>query len=504
MRRGRARKKQQSPDVSPPERGLHAGPTAPYAPLTDAEVARLIDTTVDLLESSGVVFERGGEAEQIFLAAGCQIDEQGVTRIPASVTRAALETCAKSTRLFDRNGENPITIDCDHTWFMPGMTCINAYDLDTGESRPSTREDLALATRLADALPEIDGVCIAMKNVAQSDQFGEIDEFACMMENTIKPLEYLCEFASSLEAVIDMAAAVRGGQDALRDKPYFLHIITPLPVNFANIHSDQIITATRAGIPACSGTLSIGAASSPITLAGCLVHSLMTDFAAMVLGQLAQPGCFCVGCSDVNFMEPATGAIGSFAQTSLADAAACQIRRTLGFPSLTGTGGCSVAQRFNQDAVFEISSNMTQAFYSRPATMDYCGSLDQGLTYSLHALLLCNDMAALLRKMWEGARIGDDQMAIEQIKEVGPTGNFLALQHTVDNCRTQVWNSRYFGANIPLSNNGMPDLDLIERLDADLQSLLAELDTPALPETVAARVGVILDAHRHLTKNTGL
>lgn len=499
MRRAKPQRRRDKANAAPDDRGLHLGPTAPYAPLSDAEVTRIIDTTCQLLADSGVVFEPGTEADDLLRAAGCSLSPDGLVRIPVEVTRAALASTARYTELWNRDVSGSIRIDCDHTWFMPGMTCIAIYDLETGEPRPGTRDDLALAVRLADSLPQIDGACIPVKNVTQSDQFGEIDEFACLMENTTKPLEYLCEHSSSLEAAIDMAAALRGSRAALRDRPYFLHIITPLPVNFAKDHIDQILTATRAGVPVCVGTLSIGGASSPITLAGCITHSLMTDFAAIVLGQLAAPGSFCMGCADVNFMEPATGAIGSFSQTALGDAAICQIRRALGFPSLTGIGGCSVAQRFNQDAVWELSSNMVQAFYSRPATMDYLGSLDQGLTFSLHALLLCDDLAALLRKMWQGVPVSQEQLAADLIREVGPTGNFLARQHTVDHCRAQVWNSRYFAANIPLSNNAIPDEDLIDRLDADLRARLAKLKQPTLPAALARQIATILDRYRDTT-----
>ncbi|MBW7920786.1 MAG: trimethylamine methyltransferase family protein [Rubellimicrobium sp.] len=467
MRRGRSRQIETDTTPSAPVR-RHAGPTAAYDPLSDAQADRIIDTAIMLLAESGVVFDPGTRADALLRDAGCDLDGEGIVKIPESVTRRALETVAKQAVIHDRNGENPVTISAEETVFMPGMTCIAVYDADTGRSRPSNRDDLAAVTRLADGLPNIDAVCVAVKNVADSTMHGEIDEFVCMMENTTKPLEYLCEHPESLDAVIEIATALRGSAQALAERPYFLHLVTPLPVHFAQIHIDQIIAAAEAGVPVGVGTLPIGGASSPITLAGCLVHALMTDLAAIVLGQLVAEGCFCIGCSDVFFMEPATGAIGSFAQTTMADMAACQVRRRLGLPSLTGSGGCSVARRFNQDAVWEISANMMQMFYNRPATCDYLGSLDQGLTYSDHALLLCDDMAGLLRKLWEGMEVSDEMIGTGLIRELGPKGQFLAAQHTVDNCRTQVWNSRYLGANIPLGNGGLPDLDLMERLAVDL------------------------------------
>ena len=191
-------------------------------------------------------------------------------------------------------------------------------------------------------------------------------------------------------------------------------------------------------------------------------------------------------------MEPATGAIGSFSQTSMADMAICQVRRELGIPPLTGTGGCSVARRFNQDAVWELSSNMMQMFYNRPATCDYLGSLDQGLTFSEHALVLCDDLAGLLKKMWEGLRVSPEQIGTELIQELGPRGQFLAEPHTVDNCRAQVWDSRFLGASFPLSNNDLPDEDLLQRLDQDVKERALQPPPPGLDPAVRAKAQAVL------------
>jgi trimethylamine:corrinoid methyltransferase-like protein len=213
----------------------------------------------------------------------------------------------------------------------------------------------------------------------------------------------------------------------------------------------------------------------------------------MVLAQLVRRGSFCIGSSDVCFMEPATGSIGNFAQTALADMVMCQVRRQLDLPSFTGAAGYSSARRFNQDAVMELATTMMQVFYSRPATIDYLGSLDQGLTYSLHALLLCNDLAGLLRTMWQGVRIDAEMLALDIAQEVGPRGNYLAQVHTASHCREQLWASRYFGANMPLSNDTRPDRDLDARIDADLREVLKNHQPAALDAGVAAQMRAVRD-----------
>jgi len=471
--------------------GLHYGATAPYEPITGEQAQQLIDSAIVLMRDSGVAFEPGSEALSILRAAGCAASDDGVVRFQPERVRDALDSVAKSARLWDRNGTRGIDLDCRHTWFIPGMTCIKVYDLDSGEPRDSTGEDLATITRVADALANIDAVCIACKNVTRSDIHGEIEEFSIMAANTIKPLEYLCEQPSSLGVVIEMAAAIRGGRQELFDKPYFLQIITPLPLNYHAMHTDQLIQAVRAGVPVSIGTLPIGGASTPITTAGSIVNSLATDFAAMVLAQIVRRGSFCIGSSDVCFMEPATGSIGNFAQTSLADLIMCQVRRRLGLPSFTGAAGYSGSSRFNQDAVAELAASMLQSFFSRPATLDYLGSLDQGLTYSLHGLLLCHDLAGLLRTMWQGVQIDESTLALDLACSVGPRGNYLAQQHTVDHCREHLWQSRYFGPNMPLGGSGSANSDLEARIGRDLRQIIENHHPQPLDIELTARLAAI-------------
>jgi trimethylamine:corrinoid methyltransferase-like protein len=486
-RKARAARK----DDAPADVGLHVGPTAPYDPLPEADAQRLIDTTFELMRDVGVGFEPDPEVMRLFSEAGCSVSDEGLVKFDPGLVKQAIASVAKSVKLWNRSGSDYIEIDNRHTWFVSGMTAIQVFDLESGESRSSTRDDLVTITRVADALPNIDAVCVSCKNVERSDIYGEIDEFAALAENTSKPLEYLCENAASLEVVIDMASAVRGGRDALAEKPYFIQFVTPLPLYYAKAHTDQIITAVKAGVPVATGTVTIAGASAPITMAGCLTHCLATDLAAIVLAQLVRPGAFCIGGSDAAYMEPATGGRGGFPQLLLSDMALCQICRVLGIPQITGVGGEARARRFNQDAAFEIATNMMQTFHSRPATCDYMGLLDQGMTFSLHALLYANELAGLNRRMWRGLRVDDDTLAMDLTRQEGPRGNYLAQPHTAEFCRAEVWGTRYFGGKQPVSTSVLPDCDLFERVDADLREILANHRPEPLAESIRSEIASI-------------
>ncbi len=191
--------------------GLHHGPTPSYSPFSKDDAKRIIDATFDLMSQTGVGFDPEPCLMDRLGDAGCDVSPDGLVKFPIELIRRSLDTVAKSVRLWNRDGSGFIVIDNQHTWFIPGMTCIKAYDGETGEARDSNRADLATVTRVSDALRNIDAVCVSCKNVGESNIHGEIDEFSVLAENTTKPLIYLCEFAESLGVVIDMATAIRGG-----------------------------------------------------------------------------------------------------------------------------------------------------------------------------------------------------------------------------------------------------------------------------------------------------
>jgi trimethylamine:corrinoid methyltransferase-like protein len=465
-----------------------------YGLLSEADVQKIIDASFQLLRETGVAFEPDPRALDRFSDAGCDISAEHTVRFETDLVRECLETTAKEAKIWNRDGSDCLELRKGTTSFMPGMTCIQVFDLETGALRSSTRDDIATITRVADALPEIDGVCVMVKDVPDSTLHGEIGEFVAMAENTTKPLEYLCEKSAAFDAVIEMAAAIRGGMDRLEQKPYFVHIITPLPLYYAQTHTDQIIRAAECGIPVHMGTISIGGVSTPYTVAGCVTHSLATDFAGMVLSQLVRKGSYCIGCSGNSFLEPLRGNVGNAIPGQLADLAMRQVLDHFGLPPLLGGGGTSRARRFNQDAVLEIGAGMAKMFYTRPTLVDYLGIIDSGMTFSLHALLLCHDLAGMLRRLWNGVTVDDEHLALELTHSVGPKGNYLAQAHTAKHCQENYWNSRYFGAKFPRSNSpAIPDRELFERIDDDLRGFLATPRPEPLPEPVSKEIRAILE-----------
>ena len=196
--------------------------------------------------------------------------------------------------------------------------------------------------------------------------------------------------------------------------------------------------------------------------------------------------------TNICFMDPVSGNIAGYPHTALAEMAQSQITRSLGLPLGFAQAGFGEGHFFNQEVVSRATATMMLAFYGRPATCDAVGAIDGALTYSLQSLVLGNDLIEMVRTMHEGIRVDADTLALEVSKAVGPLGDFLAQEHTVEHCRQHLWKTRYYRDEMGMTSEEEARIDLVHRIDEDLQRILAEHRPVPLPAAAAQGIEEIL------------
>jgi trimethylamine--corrinoid protein Co-methyltransferase len=215
-------------------------------------------------------------------------------------------------------------------------------------------------------------------------------------------------------------------------------------MHYEKRHADQIVTAVENGIPLAIGTAGIGGATTPMTIAGNVVHCFASDLAGLVLSQLVSKGSFCMIGSVIIFMDPQTGNVGVLNESTLAELVKCQIGRHWDVPLFNANSGLNMGLEFNQEAVLGLAVSMTAGIFSQ-ATCNYLlGSIEGTITFSTHALLLCHELMGTARRIWKGVTVDDDTLAMEVTREVGPGGNFLEEMHTAVHCRKELSPIKYF------------------------------------------------------------
>lgn len=463
----------------------------PYGILPDPAIQKIKEAIFWVMQDIGVKFDLDPRCMDLFSDAGCDVSDDGIIRFPTDLVKHALGSAGKSIKIWDRSATDFIEMDTMRSIFWAGITCINVIDHKTGERRPSAKDDLAAITRLGDALANIDGICLPVKMTEKPDARGEMEEFAVMVENTTKPLKYLCQYVEPLRVAIDIAASVRGGLDCLKEKPYFVLTISPMPLYYARHNIDQIFLAVENGIPANMGGMSVGGASAPITHAGNIVSMMATDFAGIVLMQLIESGSFCTVGSLPAFMNPLTGALGGIGEIGAVEAARRQAAGLFDLP-ISSWGGTSLSPQFNQEAVYELTTSMLQTVHSRAADYVSLGSIEGLLTYSPHALIFCNEMVGQVRHMLRGVSVDDERLALDVMKAVGIGGDFLSEMHTARHCRTEMIVPKYSNTMTYDTWVSQGSRDLIDRIDDDLKNIMETHQVEPLPPSTKEEIAAIL------------
>jgi trimethylamine---corrinoid protein Co-methyltransferase len=463
--------------------------TTPHAPLSDADLQKVVNAIFQVMRETGVKFDLVPKVMDILSDAECDVSNAGIVKFPTDLVRGCIDSVAKSVKIWDRTGTDYVEFSPSHTHFAANLGAPNVVDIDTGRRRPTTKEDLAIMSRVTDALSDIDMLLTPFK-------ISEIDSFIAIAANSTKPWEAAFEDPLALAAAIEMVAAIRGGLAQLKEKPFFIASINGIPLYYSKNDLDQIVMIIENDIPLAVGTASIGGATTPITIAGNVVNCFASDLACLALSQLLKKGSFCMPGSAITFMDPVTGNLGALNEFTLAEMVKCQVGRHLGLPLHYANSGINAGKDFNQETVLGITATIMAGIFSQATSSSYAGSIDALQAFSLHALLLCNELVGTARRMWQGVRVDDETLALDVTHRVGPGGDFLTEMHTAIHCRKELSPIKYFASKTFEAWDESGRKDLKDVIDHDLREILATHKPEPLSVSVQTQLTAIVEKYR--------
>jgi trimethylamine--corrinoid protein Co-methyltransferase len=302
---------------------------------TPDEIEDIHLATLDVLEHTGV-FVEDDEPLDIYSDGGCTVDrENHIVRIPPHVVEEAIRSAPTSVRLCGRDPQHDIMLEpgrVSFTNFSEGIMVVDPY---SGEHRQSTKKDIADIARLGDFLDDIDTYEIAVGAKEVPPETSAIHNTEAQILNTTKPVGSgpLSKFEA--EAIIDMAAAVAGGRDALRERPFvYLGVCPVSPLKLPRDATEVIISTSRAGLPDNILSMAMAGGSSPVSLAGTLVTHNAEVLAGITLAQLTERGCPVIYGSSTTAMDLrlAAASVGS-PECAMIGAGVAQLARQYRLPS---------------------------------------------------------------------------------------------------------------------------------------------------------------------------
>src|SRR5262249_29884420 len=125
-----------------------------YRPLTDHDIARIHQTTLDVLEKVGM----GGApvtVRDLALARGCRINERGRLCFPRGLVEDTIAGAGRNFVLHGRDRRSAPEIGGKRVHYAPGGAAVLVPDFEPGRYRPSTIIALYDFARLVDVLENV-------------------------------------------------------------------------------------------------------------------------------------------------------------------------------------------------------------------------------------------------------------------------------------------------------------------------------------------------------------
>lgn len=460
--------------------------------LDQEQIEQVHEYSAQLLSTTGVRVDSEQACRLFAEAAGCEALDGDRVRIPRTLIDWALEAAPPHVDIYDREGRMAFRLPGE-TRFGIGVTTLYYQNPETDQVTPFVRKHMESMVRLGNTLSSFDVISTVgiVQDVAPevSDLYATLE----MMANTTKPLVVLISDPKAFPAVLDLLEHLQGD---LTSRPFvipYLNPISPLVINKGTV--DKMLVASERGLPFIYSNYGMAGASTPITPAGALAVLNAELLAGLVLSQLIKEGTPIILGSLPAWFD--MKGMGSFYDplSYVLDLACAEMMAYYRLPH-AGTSGSGPGWGCDLIASGHQWMNHLVSCMGQVGLVPFVGDNLGSMTFSPAIVVYADEVIAQARRMAGGFVLNGEAVALDGIAQVGPGGNFLMADLTLE-----LFRQAYFRSTIypqltfeVWQDRGRPRAD--DLLREHTRQLLDELAAPedhallmAQGEAFIARLG---------------
>lgn len=416
-----------------------------YHPLQDKDLEAIDQAIRNILCETG--FEvHSAEARKIYAKAGAEVDEQqSLVKLNNNLIDKALKLAPENITLYARDEDYNLSLGENKVHFGTGGTVLNILDLETGEKRKVTMEDLADITRLVDYLDNIHFYVIPVYPEGCTNDNIDINRFYTALKNTCKHIMGGIYSSQGIREVIDAAAIIAGGIKNLQERPFISFITCVMsPLKLDRDYTDFLIQIAEKGLPLAMPAEPLAGGTGPVTIAGNITLMAAESLASVVLAQLVNPGTPVMLASTASAMDLKQAAyITGEIEMGLMHAGLAQLAQYYKLP-LYATAGMSDSKLPDIQSGYERAlTSLLTGLAGANFIHDAAGLLEFCTTVSYEQYVIDDEIIGMVMRAVKGIEVNRETIAQEVIEQVGPGGHFLDQDHTRKYMR-----SEYYQPNI--------------------------------------------------------
>ncbi|HDZ18715.1 hypothetical protein LCGC14_0594700 [marine sediment metagenome] len=411
----------------------------PKIEVLDAEHKRLIlEEAKSILETLGVFIEN---QEAIELLENQGINHEGQRFfIPSDLISKCLETTPNNITLYDRDGNESISLKDDIVNFDPGSAAIFILDEDTGEIREGLSKDFIRFSKIVEQLKYIEAQSTALiyKDVPKEAQ--DWHRLYLALSNCYKPVVTGTFRKESFSIMRELLLTCRTSEDDLARKPLAIFDACPSPpLKWSDLTTQSLIDAAKSMIPSEFVSMPLAGASAPITLIGSITQHCAECLAGVVIVQLSKKGAPLIwgGSPAVFDMRHGTTPMGAI-ETMMINLGDVEIGKFLDLPTHAYMS-LSDSKIPDSQAGFEAGMGAILAGLAGINMVSGPGMLDFESTQSIEKLIIDNEIVGMVKRLLKGIEDYGTPFASKIISDYGDNEELLSHPSTLKYFRKELY-----------------------------------------------------------------
>ncbi len=459
-------------------------PKATLTVWSDDDCRRVHEATLQVLAETGIDV-RYPPALEVFAAAGGRVDGTRV-RLDAPVVAKALASAPRTWTVRSRGRDEALELRNGNTYFGTGSDCLYYRDPDSGLRRRVRMADIEEMAALAEQLPHLDFVMSMGLPEDAPLAVDDLSAVAAMLAGTRKPLMVATRNGDVVAAVKEMCAAA-GAPDSL-----MIYAMPAPPLMHDRDGLSKLAACAEHEVPIIWAAAPNAGSTGPRSIAGTAVVGNAETLAGLVYHQQIRPGApfvFGVGVGAMN-MRTAVDAYTA-PESPLGQAAQEDLCRWYGLPSFN-YGAMSDAKTLDEQFALEYGLTAMAGALPHGTLVHDVGYLESGLQSSCESIVFGNAAIGWAKAFMADVPTTDEALAVGEITDVGPGGNFLARKYTRAHSR-DFWYDDLFDHSVYDRWNAAGHLTMLDRVKVRVAALRATRAFVADPAALA-RVAQIMQA----------
>lgn len=403
------------------------------------DVQKIHEASMEILKTTGIKFHHP-DAVKVLREHGVSM-EGDVAHFTEEQILKYVKMAPSSVTIYAKNPKYNVTLGSGVTYNAPCAGATEIMEKD-GKIRQADLQDFVKMIQLFETNEDyhINGGTPCQPKEIPSD-IASVLLHHIAMGLTEKTLWTACGNYKQMEAIVKMTMArYQATAEELKERPrLFTMVNTNTPLQFDVNMTETLFTYLKYGQPLAVTAAAMGGTTAPVTMAGALAVINAEVISVIALSQMFAPGAPVVYGSQSTSadLKSCSIAVGS-PEGALCYKYAKKMAEFYGIPCRAG-GALSDAKIVNAQAGYE---SMLTYLSCRMAGVDVvfqsAGIMDGYLAASFEKMMMDFEVIRFVNRYMREFEINDETLAVDVVDEVGPAGQYLMEEHTLEHCREEL------------------------------------------------------------------